>query len=133
MSTINPQPSWGHIGYQGQGKLLRGEINPGGTLSPLISVCLNYFMFNLRETMRHSTQDNVILNATYILSRVLAGDERRRSDEFGFSGSERRRQPERLQTCYEISQRRKNYGRLFEFKLGNPVVFSGPLSFSLKS
>ena len=25
----------------------------------------------------------------------------RRIDEFGFSGSERRRQPERLQTCYE--------------------------------
>ena len=57
-------------------------------------------MFNLRATMRHSTQDNVILNTTHILSRVVVCEERRRSDEFGFSGSERRRQPERLQTCY---------------------------------
>ena len=71
------------------------KITPRGKLPRFV-----YTMFNLRATMRHSTQDNVILNTTHILSRVLAGEERRRSDEFGFSGSERRRQPERLQTCY---------------------------------
>ena len=72
------------------------KITPRGKLPRFV-----YTMFNLRATMRNSTQDNVILNTTHILSRVLAGEERRRSDEFGLRGSERRHQPERLQTCYE--------------------------------
>ena len=84
-----------HKILRGQGKLPQRKITPRRKLPRFV-----YTMFNLRATMRNSAQDNVILNTTHILSRVLASEERRRSDEFGFSGSERRRQPERLQTCY---------------------------------
>ena len=56
----------------GQGKLLPEENSPRGKLSRLV-----YTIFNLRATMRHSTQDNVILKTTHILSRVLAGEEQR--------------------------------------------------------
>ena len=62
------------------------KITPRGKLPRFV-----HTMFNLRATMRHSTQNNVILNTTHILSHVLAGEEQRRSEEFEFSNSERRR------------------------------------------
>ena len=50
----------------------------------------------------------------------------RRIDEFGFSGSERRRQPERLQTCYENHNAVRIKGAYFEARLINRIsgIFS---------
>ena len=61
----------------------------------------NPMRFYLRILKSCTTTLRISLNYFIIYAFRILTNLYRWIDEFGFSGSERRRQPERLQTCYE--------------------------------